>query len=78
MEKIRVILIEDNRLLRKSTTSILHTQPDFEVIPRFKNSNTFYMLNNYLKILFQLIRILLFNSTLGFTTLQDFDNDKER
>ena len=39
MEKIRILLIEDNRLLRESITTILLTQPDFEIITKACTSN---------------------------------------
>lgn len=39
MKKILILLIEDNRLLRESITTILDTQPDFEIITRVRNGN---------------------------------------
>jgi DNA-binding NarL/FixJ family response regulator len=44
VEKIRVLLIEDNRLLRESITTILHAQPDFQVIARPESCDTLHKL----------------------------------
>jgi DNA-binding NarL/FixJ family response regulator len=37
MNKIRLLLIEDNRLLREGLTAMLKTQPDIEIVAAFGN-----------------------------------------
>ena len=37
MTKIRLLLVEDNRLLREGLTAMLNEQPDIEVVAAFGN-----------------------------------------
>ena len=37
MTKIRLLLVEDNRLLREGLTAMLNSQPDIEVVAAFGN-----------------------------------------
>src|SRR6188768_3719536 len=37
MTKIRLLLVEDNRLLREGLTAMLNEQPDLEVVAAFGN-----------------------------------------
>jgi DNA-binding NarL/FixJ family response regulator len=37
MTKIRLLLLEDNRLLREGLTAMLNEQPDIEVVAAFGN-----------------------------------------
>ena len=46
MEKIRVLLIEDNRLLREGISTLLEKQQDFEVVARSDDSNVLHELKN--------------------------------
>ncbi len=39
MEKIRVLLIEDNRLLREGIAAMLEREPDFEIIARSEDGD---------------------------------------
>ncbi len=45
MEKIRILLIEDNRLLRESITTNLSKQPDFEVFTRIENTHAIELID---------------------------------
>lgn len=45
MEKIRILLIEDNRLLRESITTNLSKQPDFEIFTRMENTNAIELID---------------------------------
>jgi len=44
MEKIRVLLIEDNRLLREGIATMLGEQGDFEVVARSEDGDAVYEL----------------------------------
>jgi len=46
MEKIRVLLIEDNRLLREGIAAMLEGEPDFEVVARSEDGDAVHELKS--------------------------------
>jgi DNA-binding NarL/FixJ family response regulator len=50
MAKIKILLIEDNRLLREGIAAILSTQGDFEVVARSDDGDSVYELKSLGKI----------------------------
>lgn len=46
MEKIKILLIEDNNLLREGIATMLNSQGDFEVVARSEDGDAVYQLKN--------------------------------